>query len=161
MWTRSKPLKNPTDKKHAYEYAVFLLNASLRTEREVQEKMQRRGYHPDTIGTVISELKSLKFINDENYTELFIDNMKRFKFYGMFMMKKKLMEKKVPMPIIEKQLAELVSEEDEYTIAKRYVEKNFGKLSEVRQLAREEKQKIMSRLLTRGFRVDTIKSLIG
>jgi regulatory protein len=161
MFKPSKPLKKPGDVEHAYNYALFLLNLSMRTEGELREKMQRRGYLSEIINEVIVRLKTDRYVNDEHYAEVFIESMKRYKYYGSFMIKKKLFEKKVPKEIIESKLEEFLTEDDERGIAKTYVEKNFGKLSEVRKFEYSEKQKIMRRLMARGFNLDLAKSLVS
>jgi SOS response regulatory protein OraA/RecX len=55
----------------------------------------------------------------------------------------------------------LVSEDDERDIATRYVEKEFGPLKEVRKFSYEEKQKVMRRLLSRGFGLGLVKNLVS
>lgn len=161
MFKKAKPLKNPEDVNHGYDYALFLLNLSMRTEAELREKMVRRGYVSDVIEKVVVRLFEDRYLNDEHYAEMFIENLKRYKYYGLFIMKRKLFEKKLPKEIIDEKLAELVSEEDERDIAKRYVEKTFGPLKEVKKFEYEEKQKVMRRLIARGFGLDLAKRMVG
>lgn len=161
MFKKSKPLKKPDDVDHGYDYALFMLNMSMRTEAELREKMVRRGYFPEIINAVVARLYSDRYLDDAHYAEVFIESMKRYKYYGSFMMKKKLYEKKVPKDIIDERLSELLSEDEEKEIAQRYVEKYFGALNEVKKLDYDEKQKIMRRLLSRGFGLDIAKSLVG
>lgn len=161
MFKTAKPLKKPGDSDHGYEYALFLLNLSMRTEGELREKMKRRGYLPKVIDEVVIRLHQDKYLDDERYAEVFIESMKRYKYYGVYMMKKKLFEKKLPKEIIEEKLTELLSEDDQKEIATRYVEKNFGPLKNVRKFEYDEKQKVMRRLMARGFALDTAKSLIN
>ncbi|HEX3099890.1 MAG TPA: RecX family transcriptional regulator [Patescibacteria group bacterium] len=161
MFGKSKPLKKPDDADHAYDYALFLLNLSMRTERELREKMEKRGYFPEIINATVTKLYTDRYLDDARYAEVYIESMKRSKYYGSYMMKKKLYEKKVPKDIMEEKLAELLSEEDEEEIATRYVEKNFGALSKVAKLEYDEKQKIMRRLMARGFNLDLAKKLVG
>lgn len=158
---KSKPLKKPDDVQHGYDYALFLLNISMGTEAELREKMKTRGYFPEIITEVVEKLFQDRYLDDSRYAEVYIESMKRSKYYGSFMMKKKLYEKKVPKEIMEEKLAELLSEDDEREIATRYVEKNFGKLKDVAKFEYDEKQKVMRRLAARGFGLDMIKSLVG
>ena len=90
FFQKAKPLQKPDDTEHGYQYALFLLNLRLRTEGEMWTKMQTRGYYPDVIEQVVKQLKDEKLIDDERYIEMYIDNMKLYKYYGVFMMKKKL-----------------------------------------------------------------------
>lgn len=161
MFKKSKPLKKPEDVDHGYEYALFLLNLSMRTEGELREKMKQRGYLPKVIDQVVKRLFDDRYLDDRHYAEVFIDSLKRYKYYGKFMMKKKLFEKKLPKEIIEQKLAELVSVDDERDIATRYVEKNFAAIADVRKFDYEEKQKVMRRILARGFGLDLAKEIVG
>lgn len=161
LFKKAKPLKNPADSEHAYDYALFLLNLQMRTEAVMREKMLARGYLPEIIDGVIARLFEDRYLNDEHYAEVFIESMKRYKYYGPFMIKKKLFEKKVPKEIIAEKLAELFAADDELEIATRYVEKEFGELKKVKKFEYDEKQKVMRRLMARGFNLDVAKSLVG
>lgn len=161
MFKPAKPLKKPDDVEHGYNYALFLLNISMRTEGEIREKMTKRGYFPEIIDEVILRLKNDRYVNDENYAEMFIENSKRFKYYGQFVIFQRMLLKKIPKDLAKEKLAEFLTPEDEREIAKRYVEKEFGVLKEVKKLTYEEKQKVMRRLLSRGFTMNLAKSLVS
>lgn len=160
LFKKGKPLKKPDDVDHGYDYALFMLNLRMRTESEMREKMLGRGYYPDVVDAVIQRLFEDRYLNDEHYAEVYIESMKRYKYYGSYMMKKRLYEKKVPKEIIEQKLSELLTESDEIDIATRYIEKEFGKLKDVRKFEYAEKQKVMRRLLSRGFGIDVVKRLV-
>ncbi len=161
MFKPAKPLKKPDDVDHAYDYSLFILNLSMRTESDLREKMIRRGYYSNIIDEVVARLYKDKYLDDQHYAEVFIESMKRYKYYGSYMIKKKLYEKKLPKEIIEKKLAELLTSDEEKEIATRYVEKTFAPLKEVRKFEYDEKQKVMRRLLARGFGLDVAKELVG
>ena len=154
---KAKPLKDPTDAEHAYGYALFLLNLRMQTETEMREKMQRRGYALQVINNSIERLYKDRYLDDNKFAELSIENMKLYKNYGYYGMKKKLIEKKLPKNIIEEKLNELVDVSAEKEIAKKYLKKEFGTISEIKKLPYEEKQKVMRRLLSRGFRMEIIE----
>lgn len=159
MFKKAKPLKDPADYDHGYQYALFLLNLSMRTVNEVREKMTKRGYASTVINEVINNLLQEKYLDDENYTEVFINSMKNYKTWGRFMMKKKLYEKKLPKELAESKLAELVSDEDELVIAHKYLEREYKNIN-LAELSYEEKQKVMRRLLSRGFGMDSVTKLV-
>lgn len=159
MFNKAKPLKDPADYDHGYQYALFLLNLSMRTVNEVREKMTKRGYASTVINEVINNLLQEKYLDDENYTEVFINSMKNYKTWGRFMMKKKLYEKKLPKELAESKLAELVSDEDELVIAHKYLEREYKNIN-LAELSYEEKQKVMRRLLSRGFGMDSVTKLV-
>ena len=156
-----KSLKDPDSEEHGYNYAIFLLGLSMRTQGEIEFKMKQRGYTSKVIGQVISRLLGDKYINDEEYAEVYIGNFKSYQTYGLFMIKKKMMLRRLPMELIESKLGELLTEKDELQIAKRYAEKKMGDLAGIKKLPYEEKQKFLRKLLTRGFRVNVATKLVG
>lgn len=160
MFKKAKVLKNPEDYQHAYEYALFLLNLSMRTVGELKEKMQKRGYVDLVIEKVINSLLESRFLDDSNYAEVFINSMKNYKTWGRFMMKKKLYEKKLPKELIEQSLTEFVTEDDEREIAQRYLQREYKDI-DLSELPYDEKQKVMRRLLSRGFGMDTVTKLVN
>lgn len=160
MFKKAKQLKNPDDYEHGYQYALFLLNLSMRTVAEMKDKMATRGYTPTVINEVINNLLQEKFLNDDNYAEVFINSMKNYKTWGRFMMKKKMYEKKLPKDLIEQKLTELVSNKDEREIAARYLEREY-KGVDFKDMPYDEKQKVMRRLLSRGFGMDNVTKLLN
>ena len=148
---KSSPLREPDSTSHGHNYALFLLNIKLRTEGEIRHKMQERGYNQKVIDEVISQLTEERLIDDIRYAEIFVDNCKKYKSYGFYMLKKKLLERRLASVLIERALSDFFSLEDELVVAKRLVEK-IGKGL--------EKQKLGQRLQARGFRLDTIKKFM-
>jgi regulatory protein len=148
---KSSPLKEPDSSSHGHNYALFLLNIKLRTEGEIRHKMSERGYSQKVIDDVVLQLLDEHLLDDVRYAEIFLDNCKKYKSYGFYMLKKKLLERRLAGALIEQALLDFFSLEDELAVAKRLVEK-IGKGL--------EKQKLGQRLQARGFRLDVIKKFI-
>ena len=159
MFNRTSKTREPDSFEHANNYALFLLNLRLRTEGEMKEKMRERGYTASVIEAVITDLQKQNFINDARFAEVFIRSLLEHKNFGFYMIKKKLMEKRLPMPLIEEQLANLISIADEHAVAQRYLSKQGLELST--DLAYEARQKIAYKLKTRGFRSDVISKILS
>ena len=144
-----------TVQQKAYDYALFLLGIKLRTEGELREKLKVKNYKSQVIDEVIVQLKENRYINDLNYAEVYLENLKKYKTFGFYGIKKKLMEKRLPSEIIENVLNEGLSEEEETKIAKRFL-KNL----DVVGLSYEEKQKFAQKLKSRGFRGSIMAKLL-
>ncbi len=174
MFKKPTKTKEPENETKAYEYAVFLLSLTLQTVGEVIMKMQRRGYTEKVINEVVKRLKEQKYLDDQRYAEVFLENLKKYKTFGYFGIKKKFMEKKLPQEIIEKVLSEGLSEQEELKIAKRFLKKG-GSIIETsvndilpadeprynvyNEEASKEKQKITQKLKSRGFRGNVVSRL--
>lgn len=170
-WKKSQKTKEPENLEKAYEYAVFLLSLRLRTVGEVLKKMADRGYTEIVIGKTLQRLKDQKYLDDERYAEIFLENLKMYKTFGYYGIKKKFMEKKLPSNLIERVLQEGLSPEEEEKIARRLLKKEgfevrLGSNNEEIQYrtydeeGSKEKQKMANRLKSRGFRGEVIAGLV-
>lgn len=173
MFNKTQKTKEPENADKAYEYAVFLLSLKLRTVGEMLKKMQDRGYTEQVIERVLGQLKDQRYINDERYAEIFLENLKAYRSFGFFGIKKKMLEKKLPQALIDSTLAAGLSVAEEMKIAQRLLKKEgyTGKTSaenseEVTYRTYEEnsenkaKQKMANKLKTRGFRSEVISRLM-
>jgi regulatory protein len=174
MWKKSEKTKEPENEQKAYEYAVFLLSLKLRTVGEVIGKMQRRGYTEAIIEKTIEQLKSYKYLNDDQYAEIFLENLKAYRNFGYYGIKKKFMEKKLPTALIETVLEQGLSLKDEQKIAERFLKRegfavkpkaaNDDQEIQYRTFGDQEqnkqKTKMANRLKSRGFRGEVIAKLL-
>ena len=170
MFKRKIITKEPENFEKAYEYAVYLLSLSLRTSGELENKMREKGYSSENIGKVIQELATNRYVDDSRYAEVYLENLKKYKTFGFYGIKKKLMEKRLPSSIIESVLSEGLSEEEEARIAKKFMLKagcHRESLARVPKIpcdssgnGRQEKQKFAQKLKSRGFRGSVIAKLI-
>ena len=132
-----------------YEYAMFLLNIKLRTEGELNGKMKGKKYNEATIANVINQLKENRYVDDKRFAEVYLENLKKYKSWGFYGIKKKLIEKRLPKEIIESVLSEGLSEEEELEIAKKFLKKQS-------QLSESSKTKTLNH---QGFRAQTARKL--
>jgi regulatory protein len=139
----------------AYNYAVYLLSLKLRTEGELREKMKLKKYNPEIIDEVIKKLYEYKYLDDQRYAEVYLENLKKYKNFGYYGIKKKLMEKRLPSSTIEKVLADGLAVDEETKIAQRLIIK-LG----TEKTTQEQKEKLAQKLRARGFRNDVIAKAI-
>ncbi len=171
MWKPQSKTKEPDNIEKAYEYAVFLLSLKLRTIGEVLTKMKGRGYGEAVISEIIERLKSQHYLDDQRYAEIYLENLKIYKTFGYYGIKKMFMEKKLPQELIENILTEGLSLSEETKIAKRFLqkqgimpkEKSDSDEMQYRTFdeeASKAKQKLAQKLKARGFRGDVISKLL-
>ncbi len=172
MFGKQSKTKEPENKEKAYEYAVFLLSLKLRTIGEMLKKMHDRGYSQAVIEKTVDELKAHKYLDDDRYAEIYLENLKTYRNFGFYGIKKKLMEKKLPMPLVEKLLAENLPLSDEikiaerllkregFEVAKKSVEEDIHYQTYSDAETNKEKNKLSNRLRARGFRSEVITRLL-
>ena len=158
MWKTKQKTTEPENLQKAYDYAVFLLSLQLRTEGEVNKKMQERGYTEKVIGVTLARLKENRYLDDWRYAEVYVDNLKKYKSFGYYGIKKKLMEKRLPADIIESVLSQGLDEDEESQIAEKFLKKHkvTGKQKILNRSSAEAdsdaKTKLAQKLRARGFR---------
>jgi len=125
------------------QYAIILLSKRDYFEKELKEKLYKKGYSKEEIDNVIKELKKEGYINDEKlldrYKELSIQ-----KGYSSLKLKRKLYQKT--------EIIQNLSEEEELLSALNLLEKSFKK----------EKNfiNIVKFLKNRGFSWNTIQKAV-
>jgi len=172
-FNKKSKTKEPENKEKAYEYAVFLLSLQLRTVGEIREKMIGRGYSSAVIENILDQLHQQKYLDDERYAEVYLENLKQYKNLGYYGIKKKFMLKKLPADIIGKILDEGLSVEEELKIAKRLLKKEGAAVSSsddteasdntyniYNEEQGKQKQKLAQKLKARGFRGDVVAKLV-
>lgn len=137
-----------------YDKAIRLLNIRLHTTGELFQKLKLRKFKPDEIAEVVRELERLKFLDDERFTRIFVENMKAYKDWGYFGIKAKLIKKQVPADIMEHTLEEFFTAEDELKTAKRLAAK-------LKSRGRGSYEKMTRSLSNRGFRNEVIAKMVN
>src|SRR3989344_3699896 len=133
----------------AYNYAVRLLTLKMRTVGELQQKLKQKGFSNPVILEVVRKLEELDFVNDERYTQIFVENLKQYRDFGFYMIRNKLHQKRVPTDIAEKVLQEFFSGEDELALARRFVKK-------LKRLGRKDYNQLARSLNSKGYHMDVI-----
>ncbi|MDP2703811.1 MAG: RecX family transcriptional regulator [bacterium] len=133
-----------------YEKAIQLLSIRLHTTGELQQKLAKRGFASNEIIPILKRLEELKFLDDERFAQIFVDNLKRYKDFGYYGIKAKLLKARIPSNIAERALSEFFTAEDEIVVAKRLV-------SKLKRQGREDWKKLTASLANRGFRADATR----
>jgi regulatory protein len=140
-----------------YNFALRFLSYRPRSEKEIRDKLRTKQIGPQIIEKIIFKLKEKKFINDEEFARMWIENRNRFKPRSMRLIKLELKQKGISRDLIEK-LVDNSSEDDDLKQAKKLAEKKIDKF---RKLSKQEiYQKLGRYLAAKGFSWDTIKKAI-
>src|SRR6185503_18972582 len=153
VFKRPSKTKEPDSPEHAYNYAIFLLGLSMRTEFEMRRKMQVRGYVAEVLEETMTRLLAEKLLDDQHYAEVYLTNLKEYRNFGFYGIKKKMTEKHLPKEYVEELLERELTVAEESKIAQRFVTKEMGDQTKS-SLTQEQKQKLAQKLQARGFRMD-------
>lgn len=136
-----------------YDRAIKFLAVRLHTTGELYAKLKQRGFKPADIRPVLRQMEEQKFLDDQRFAEIFVDNLKRYKDFGYYGIKAKLLQRKIDNDMAEAALAEFYTIEDELVVARRYV----GKL---KRQGRKDYDKVMRSLQSKGFRGEIIRQVL-
>ncbi|OGE83688.1 MAG: hypothetical protein A3B10_04510 [Candidatus Doudnabacteria bacterium RIFCSPLOWO2_01_FULL_44_21] len=134
----------------ALEKAHRLLKIRPHTRIELIRKLTLKGYNAQLVEKVTQELLEQNLINDELFAQIYLDNLIRYKTFGFYGLKAKLMQRGIPAGEAETLLKEKLPIEAETEIAMRIVDRNSGL----------EKNKLAQKLARKGFRSEVIREVL-
>ncbi|MDF1498133.1 MAG: regulatory protein RecX [Patescibacteria group bacterium] len=147
------------EKNNALKFAMKLISLRQRSVFEITERLKKKEYKNEIIKEVLDELKNYKYINDELFTESYINDRINFRPCGKFLIKKELKERGIEEDIINRKIEELINEEREIDSAKKLAKNKLQILSDKTD-KKKTNQKICSYLQSRGFSFDIISKIV-
>ena len=141
-------------KKRARERALYLLDDMPRSKDQIRKKL-KEGYYPtEAIEFAITYCEEKHYVDDLAYAERFIEEKRDL--LSKRMIERKLYERGIDKETQEKAFSECgISETD---TVKALIEKKYKGILDQ---GFEERQKIIRKLLAKGFSYDSIKTALG
>ncbi len=140
----------------AYEDALTILDYSMKTSRQMRDKLRSKGYLDDVIDAVVQRLEASKLLDDEYVARRLMENMTSSG-RGKLALRQKLRQKGISEEI-EQSVMEDVSSEDQDAACLEAARKLFRKYASLEP--REQKQKLSRALASRGFGWDSVSYAI-
>ena len=143
-----------SEKNTAFDKALTHISATQKTEKQMREFLQGKGYLPSVIDYVVEKLRSYNFLNDGQYAEAYVESLSKRK--GSKLLRMELRGKGVSDAEIDAALDTLPMEREEET-AKALLEKYMrGKICDKTTM-----QKAYRYLLGKGYDYEVIKSALA
>ncbi len=133
-----------------YEKATKLLKIRPHHSSELTRKLLMKGFQRAEIDDLIQKLQEENLIDNDQFAQMYLDELLRNKTLGYFGFKSKLMQRGVASNEADRLLKESLPFEKERELA----EKILNRSSNL------PKQKVAQRLSSKGFRSDVIRSVI-
>jgi len=141
-----------------------------RSTREISDyidKILKRKFKLEKIGTeelllkksLIEYLIEKKYVDDSDFAKWWINNRVDFKNMSKKAIKYELLKKGISENLIEENLTELYSEEDEKTKIQNIILKKYKGIV-ISELNPKDKQKVISFLYNKGYNYELIKEII-
>ena len=136
-----------------YNYGISVLSRYFKSEYELRLKMKNKGFNPQLIDNAISILKEHKYLDDERYCEMFINDKINISKHGVRKIKEALYYKGIDKEIIEEKI-KCISAESEEERALLLGEKKLLNIKENDN--RKKMSKLSNYLLGKGFEYETV-----
>lgn len=144
-------------KVRALEKCFCWLGIRARSEKELENKLKEKGFVPKIIKKTIERVKEFGYLNDEEFTRLFIET-KKIAAKGPIAISQDLKQKGVDKETIKKSLKKLYPPIEEREVALSLAKK---KLNFYQNLSRQKVYQKLSRfLLQRGFSWPIVKEVL-
>ncbi len=140
-----------------YNYGISILSRLAKSEYELRLKMQDKGFAPELIDNAINRLKERKYLDDERYCEMFINDKINISKYGLRKIKEALFFKGIDKEIIEEKIKSISAEDEE----KRAFDLGKKKLISLKEEdTRKKAYKLSNYLISKGFEYETVKKAV-
>ena len=141
-------------KKRARERTLYLLDDMPRTEGQIRKKLRESYYPEEAIEAALEYCRKKHYVDDLDYALRYIEE-KSSKLSGR-MIERKLFERYIDKETIEAAFSKCeISESD---TVRGLISRKYGDIS---GLSFEERQKIIKRMLAKGFSYDSIRSAVS
>lgn len=144
-------------KKEAKEIALKILSFRRRTEKQIKEKLQKKGFEEKTIQATIDKLKEFDLINDFEFATAWVKDRLAYKPRGKKLLKQELWKKGIKKEIIEQVTEELCQDEDKKAVELvEKIEKRYKNLE-----PKAAKRRMFNFLIRRGFSYETTQKALS
>jgi regulatory protein len=144
-------------KKEAKDVALKILSFRRRTEKQVKDKLQKKGFDEKTIKATIDKLKEFDLINDIEFATAWVKDRLAFKPRGKKLLKQELWKKGIKKEIIEQVTEELCQNEDKSALELlEKIKKRYKDLEE-----KAAKRRMFNFLLRRGFSYEVARQVLA
>ncbi|UCD55311.1 MAG: regulatory protein RecX [Candidatus Omnitrophota bacterium] len=148
--------KNNAGKSKAVSYAYRLFSARPRSEKELRDRLFRKGFGRAVIYDVISLLKEKNIIDDFKFAKLWVESRMRANPRSDALLRNELRMKGVSAAVIEKVLSERETGDD--SLARALAGR---RLESLEKLPKEKaRKKLFDFLARRGFDFDVIEDTV-
>lgn len=137
----------------ARDYAFLLLKFRLRSNREITERLKKKGFDEDTIREAVVFLNEKRFLDDELFARLWAESRAK-KNLGARRIKEELKAKGIDKSLIEENLKKIKSDYPEEAIVREIIEERMKRLKNIEPV--KAKSRLYAYLMRRGFSPDIV-----
>lgn len=157
-------IKRIEQKKEALEYSYLLLNFRERSEKEMSERLRRKGFSPEIIHAVLEELKEKQIIDDKKFAQNFTESkLKSSKMIGEQRIQQELYKKGIKNETAKAMLQKIKDENPETVLSEdeRAYQSLLKRKTQIKEIdPRTLKRRLYGYLLRKGFSYDSVEKAL-
>lgn len=136
--------------------ALKYISIKARTEFELRQKMKTLQHEYEIIDKIVEDFKEKKYLDDQEYAEMYVRDFVNFKKDGIFKLKRNLLQKGVNSEIMDFIIEKYVSLEDQFEKALKLGKRKFDFLGN----KENKREKIYRFLVQKGFEGTVISKVL-
>ncbi len=136
---------------HAMQYALRVLGYRARSEAEMRQKLQRKGFSPLVTDRTLAELMRLGLLDDREFSRGWVDARTG---YGQIRLRQELRQKGVDRDVAEETIAMARTAEGEFAFARRIAMRAVR--TQTAPLDRATMLRLRRLLIRRGFTAEIV-----
>jgi regulatory protein len=153
---RIKDILSQKAENEAKNAALRFLSFRRRTEKEIRDKLKRKGFDDRSIKSTIEKLKEYDLINDSEFATAWVKERLAYKPRGKKLLKQELWKKGIRKDIIDQVTEELCQDESKSAIE--LLEKTKGRYKNVKP--KVARRRMYGLLLRRGFSYEAVNQAL-
>jgi regulatory protein len=139
------------DDERAMQYAFLVLGYRPRSEQEMRQRLERKGYSPAVADQTLAKLTRLGLLNDREFAESWVAARTG---YGPARIKQELRQKGIDRDLAEEMISTGISADEEFAAAQRIGTRAVQHAT--RPLTRDVLLRVRRLLLRRGFSFEVV-----
>ena len=138
--------------------AYALLRMRPRSEAELRQRLELKGYDKVLVGEIIEDLRRLDYVDDDKFAKFWIESRMHMNPAGDVVLRHELKAKGVADSVIDAALARKAETYNEYEIAKSMAVERFTRLKKLDR--RKASKRLYDFMLRRGFAYETVRRIV-
>jgi regulatory protein len=139
--------------------ALRVLTRRMRTNREIEDELDSRGFSRNVVSRVTERLRSVGLINDSEYAGAFLRTSLKLRPRSYKVLRAELVKKGISPEVANNAVREALKSAPEVDVAREVFAKASRRYQKLPQ--REKRRRLFSFLGRRGFSLETISELLG
>jgi len=142
-------IRDASERKLVARKIFAMLDRRLQPVARIKDKLEERGFRPETISAVLEQMQDHGLYSDRNYAEAYCRDCLLSKAVGRRYLVSKLREKRVSVALATEVVSEILDRDREIELAKRAARLRWARLPG--NSDRKTTAKVVRYLLGRGF----------